>query len=785
MDLRKNVGNAMAVLMSGAGKKERFETIPFEAFVELLLREPERLLRNIFQVFHDMVKGHMGNGIDESPNNHESIGFYEYDCASLFTEGVDHPFFADRIFANRLMDLVNAMKRSAQQNKIYIFDGPPGCGKSTFLNNLLTKFEAYANADAGYRFETVWRLNKRALRCEIPPTINPILERLLKLLENVEKEDLTDVAYGGSSDEMDADPANHPIGGSPVDTCASEEIIEISCPCHDHPVLMIPKTVRSDFFRMLYRGNPFYEELVNEKEYGWVFRDNPCTICSSIFSALSEKGLSPENIFQMLHARPYRVNRRRGEGVTVYNPGDPPTKRHYQGNPMLQKRINRLFGDSNLVKYVFSRYARTNNGIYALMDIKSNNTNRLMRLHNIISEGVYKVEDLEENVYSLFLAVMNPEDKKEIRNIQSFADRIEYITIPYIMDLKTEVEIYRSVFGKHIDKGFLPRVLHNFARVIISSRLGAKSEALLEWIGDPGKYRAYCDENLHLLKMELFSGSIPSWLSEEDRKSFTAKRRRKVLAESELEGKKGFSGRDSIKIFNDFYSTFGKEDKLINMDMLKQYFTSTRKDLGSAIPSGFLDSLLHMYDYTILQEVKESLYYYNEEQISRNIQNYLFALNFEIGTEEISQFTGERIEITEEYLTGIENHLLNGRVEAQGRKAFRKETQKAYTSKTLTQEIMVEGRAISETTLYKTLNDRYVHHLKKRVLDPFLKNENFRRAIKDYGKEDFKAYDDKIRDDVTYMIHNLCEKHGYSEQGAKEVCIYVVDNEIAGKFIDS
>lgn len=771
----------MEVITGNMSNRDRRSPLPFEAFVELLSEKPSFLLRNVFQVFHDMVKGHLGEGIDEYPDDHDSIGFYEYDCASLFTEGVDHPFFADRIFANRLMDLVNALKRSAQQNKIYIFDGPPGCGKSTFLNNLLTKFEAYANSEEGFRFETVWRLDRKALSCAVESQSNPLLERLAQLLEGDETERM------GASDGEDFPDLTGPNSRDVregVNSCSGESAIEVPCPCHDHPILMIPKDVRPLFFDALFRGNAFSEKLLNEKEYGWVFRDNPCTICSSIFSALLEKGQSLSDIFRMLYARPYRINRRRGEGVSVFNPGDPPMKHHSLSNPMLQKRINRLFGDSNLVKYIYSRYAKTNNGIYALMDIKSRNSNRLIRLHNIVSEGVYKVEDLEENVYSLFLAVMNPEDKKEIKDIQSFADRIEYINIPYIMDLKTEVEIYRSIFGKQIDKGFLPRVLRNFARVIISSRLNVKSEALLEWIVDPKKYQAYCDENLQLLKMELYTGLIPPWLSEEDQKLFNVKRRRKVLAESESEGRKGFSGRDSIKIFNEFYSTHAEEDKLINMSVLCHYFTSTRKDLGASIPSGFLDSLLHMYDYTILQEVKESLYYYNEEQISHNIQNYLFALNFEIGTKETCQFTGENIEITEDYLQGIEKNLFDGKVDEERRISFRKETQKEYTSKTLTQEIMVEGSSIVETTLYESMHDRYVHHLKERVLDPFLENENFRRAIKDYGEEDFKSYDEKIRDDVSYMIYNLCEKHGYSEQGAKEVCIYVVDNQLAGKFSD-
>jgi predicted Ser/Thr protein kinase len=484
----------------------------------------------------------------------------------------------------------------------------------------------------------------------------------------------------------------------------------------------------------------------------------------------------------MVFARSYRFDRRLGEGISVYNPGDKPMRQNTLSNAIIQNRINGFLKDSNQVKYIFSQYAKTNNGVYALMDIKSHNTERFIELHNIVSEGVHKVEDIEENVDSLLLAVMNPEDQKNVQEFQSFSDRIEYINIPYVMDLNTEVEIYRNIFGKHIDEGFLPRVLHNFARVIISSRLNKKSESMLEWIGDPNKYRLYCDENLQLLKMEIYTGYIPNWLSEEDRKGLTAKRRRKIIAESEKEGEHGISGRDSIKIFNEFYSTYAKDNKLINMLVLCNFFTKGRKELGKLIPEGFLDSLLRMYDYTILQEVKESLYYYNEQQISREIQNYLFAINFEPGSLETSTYTGEKVEVSEEFFKGIETRLLGSNVEEKERLAFREDTQKEYTSKTLTQEIMVEGKPITETRIYESMYDRYVHNLKEKVLDPLLKNENFRRAIKDYNEEDFKAYDQKIRDDVTYLMKNLCGKYKYTELGAKEVCIYVIDNDLAKKF---
>ena len=486
----------------------------------------------------------------------------------------------------------------------------------------------------------------------------------------------------------------------------------------------------------------------------------------------------------MIHARPYKFNRRLGEGVSVFNPGDRASRNPVQSNPELQRRISMLLGDSNQVRYVFSRYARTNNGVFALMDIKGHNRDRLLELHNIVSDGVHKVEELEEHVDSLFLAVMNPEDEKNISGFQSLTDRIEFININYVLDSNTEVAIYENVFGRHIRDGFLPRVLNNFARTIIASRLADESPALLEWIGDARKYMLYCDENLHLLKMTIYSGLIPSWLDAEDRKSFTARCRRKIIAEAENEGKRGFSGRDSIDIFQDLYATLTREGQLITMDTLVSFFTKTRPELAKKLPDGFLDSLRNQYNYQTLQEVKESLYYYNEEQIARDLQNYLFALNYELGTTQTCPYTNDRLDITESYLAGIEARILGPDTKEGRRREFREDTQRTYTSRTLTQEIMVESKDLTDTELYAVLRDRYVYHLKEKVLEPFLSNANFRRALKDLGSEDFRTYDAKIQTDVRFLIGNLCDRFGYNESSAREVCLYVIDHNLAEEFAD-
>ena len=730
-------------------------------FLQEVIKDPDRYIRNVYQLYPDMIRQYVCDGVDEHGDDPETIQFLKYNCGELFVHGSDRPFFADRLFANRLMRHVESFKVGSKQNKIYIFDGPHGSGKSTFLNNFLHKFEEYANSPQGSRYEVVWRLKHDKAMGEVH-NLSSITDTLARALEKEGKKDIV----AGVKCACQEDPE---IGG----------YFDVPCPSHDNPLLLVPKEIRRQFFDDLFENDEFKWQLFTEKKYDWLFHEEPCTICVSMYQELLRKFQDPLKVMECIYARPYIFNRRIGEGVSVFNPGDKPLRHPVMSNERIQHSLDAFFTSGKRVSYLYSRYAKTNNGIYALMDIKSHNTDRLMELHNIISDGVHKVEDIEEQVDSLLFALMNPEDKKLLDDLHAFADRVQYINIPYVLDLQTEVDIYRENFGKHIDEGFLPRVLHNFARIIIATRLRTESEAMQEWIGNPEKYELYCDTNLQLLKMEIYTGHIPEWLTEEDVSGFTSKRRHKIIAESEKDGWAGYSGRDSIQLFNEFYSLYARSDKLIDMSMLGKFFRKQCKENKAILPMGFLDSLLRMYNYTVLQEVKESLYYYNEQQIARDLVNYIFAVNFEPDTIETCEFTGDRLEITEEYFSRIEVRL---QIDTANAEPFRANVQRNYTTSALPQEMLRDGLDIRETTLYQSLHEKYIHTLKEKVLEPFLENENFRRAIKDYTNEEFKTYDAKIQSDVTFLIENLQKKFRYSRQGAIEICMYVVDNDLAHIF---
>ena len=279
--------------------------------------------------------------------------------------------------------------------------------------------------------------------------------------------------------------------------------------------------------------------------------------------------------------------------------------------------------------------------------------------------------------------------------------------------------------------------------------------------------------------MEIYSGIIPPWLSEEDRKKFTAPLRRKLIAEAENEGEKGFTGRDSIRMFGEFFARYGSGPNLINMGNLVDYF---KKGIGrdrrdEHIPENFIASLVNWYNYEVLSEVKEAIYFDNKEQIREDVLNYLCAVNYDPGNRVRCKYTSQEIEVTVDFLRIISSYITGEQLPDQRVMDFAGDIQRKYVE-VISQD---PGKDITQTELYQVLFQAYVKNLKEKALHPFVKNDSFREAVKSFGKQEFKTFDTRLKDHVTHMIENLVSR-GYTEQGAKEICIYVIDQELVKKF---
>ncbi|MBI3038446.1 serine protein kinase PrkA [bacterium] len=744
-----------------------FKSLKLEGFLNEFSHSGQLILRNIFQLFNDMVHFYMREVKEEFPFDSELVGFFNYNFDDLFINKTEKPFFADRLFANRLVNLANSFRMSAARNKIYIFKGPAGSGKSTFLNNLLTKFEDYIRSDEGLIYEVVWRIPSEKGAYDPIPISHEVEEEGYAFPEDSEGH----FFFHG-------------------ERLLEDTVFEVPCPNHDNPVLLIPKEYRANLLREIVPEGEFKKRLFKHKQYQWVFQDQPCTICSSIFDALIER-FTIRDVFSMIFARRYFFHKKQGIGISVFNSGDDLEKVIVRENEPVQKFLNEFFQDSNKVKYLFSSYSSTNQGIRALMDLKAKNVQRFLDLHGIISDEVHKVSDLEERIKSLFIVLMNPGDlehigeqnKKDESSIDhSLKDRIHEILVPYVLDFNTEIKIYINTFGDQIKLRFMPHVLENFAKTVISSRIKHESKAIQDWVKDEVVYKKYCDPDFLILKMYFYAGIIPDWLSKEDRSSLKAEVWKNLLAESESEGHEGFSGRESNQIFDEFYSKYSKR-RPITMKQVGEFFLDENRELKKKIPKDFLKHLTDLYDFEVLKEVKDSMYDYNEEEISKTILNYLVAITQNIGdTVKNPYINFEEVLVTSDFLDIVETHLIGHNAYPVVKERFRREAIAEYASVTLAKEIKVEGKKITESNQYLEMFSQFTKTARQKVLEPYGKNNNFRIAIKEFGTEDFLKYDTKIREKIKLLFANLSGKYGYTQDCAKTVCLYVLDNNLADKF---
>jgi len=284
-------GNRLDSLINLSNKlrqEKQRRDLPFNDFLYQAAQNPDTVFRDIFQLFHDMLHYYVPDGRDEYEVTSESIGFMDYDCNRLFVEGCDSPFFADRLFANRLMDVSRSFRRGIQNNSIFLFVGPPGSGKSTFLNNILKKLEEYVQKDEGAAYMTHWHLD---------------VERLGGF-QRVEQQ-----APAVANEIRELDQKGRYAYGAINRRRYPEKYLSFSCPNHDHPILMVPKSHRYQFLDELLPDGPFKDSLFQEKQYEWVLKDTPCTVCDSVSKMVLERTGDPMAIYDMVRARRFFFNR--------------------------------------------------------------------------------------------------------------------------------------------------------------------------------------------------------------------------------------------------------------------------------------------------------------------------------------------------------------------------------------------------------------------------------------------------------------------------------------------
>lgn len=730
-----------------------FSKIPFsfDDFLFQIKRNPKLILRDVFQLFHDAIHFYVEENNSTKSNYFEGIS--EYNTDELLINDCESPFYADRFFAQRFMQIVENVRQGGQINRIYMFEGPPGSGKSTFLNNLLYKIQNYTKLPEGTMLKTVWHLNIN----KISRKKSDFWDRIEAIAQKYDNKEMLDLIT------------------KQKDLTITDDFIDISCPYNDHPILQIPKEFRKSILDLVIDDEDFKKKLYTSQDYAWVFKEEPCHICMSIYDSLYDVLKNPKDILEMLNARIFNYNRRFGYGISIFNPGDEVCKSVIE-NPIMQNTIHQIFNNDK-VQYVFSPLSYTNNGIYALMDIKEKNVQRFKDLHSIVSDGVNKVNVREERIRTMFIGLINPEDKKVFADIKSFQDRIVSVKIPYVLDYNVVMKIQKHRFGD-IHKYFMPEVLECFARIIVSTRIEKKTDMLLKLIQQPTDYN-FLDKNFLLLKIELLAGNIPQWLTDNEKNQMKDFILNQLNIENTNDGFFGLSERSALSTFHQFFTDYYEEKGYISINDVVSFFNhDVSNEIRDKIPENIIESIESYYDYIVLQQIKECIYFYNRQQITRDILNYFYAINFDLGQEIVCPYTNEKLQLTEDFYKNFEAIFLGTVSTSTQRQEFRKNKQREYVTFTLAQEIKVQNKQITETKQYHDLFIDYTTNLKQNALAPYTNNDNFRNALIDFGKKEFEKYDQRLKNDVLRLIKNLQKKFKYTQKSALQIVQYVFDKKL-------
>ena len=85
------MSKALESLKKHQGSWERRPVISFADFLQEVITHPERNIRNVYQIYVDMINAFICEGVDEYINDAESINYLDYNCNRLFVEGSDRP----------------------------------------------------------------------------------------------------------------------------------------------------------------------------------------------------------------------------------------------------------------------------------------------------------------------------------------------------------------------------------------------------------------------------------------------------------------------------------------------------------------------------------------------------------------------------------------------------------------------------------------------------------------------------------------------------------------------
>lgn len=716
--------------------------LSFEEYLELVKSDPVRQTRSSAQYVADMMD-HFGR---------DGRRF------KLFNQDFADPRFrliGQEAVQESIYHILKSFIREGVNNKLVLLHGPNGSAKSSIVNCLMRGMEEYSTATQGavYRFHWVFpadRFGKPGLG----------------------------LGRDGSTKEDDSVQSFAKLADTEI-------AARISCELRDHPLFLVPQAQRQAFLKELNLPKDF---ILSE----YIQKGDLSQKSKKIFEALlrSHKGDYKKVLRYVQVERFYISKRYRDAAVTI----EPQMHVDATAQQITMDRSASMLPSSLQFLSLFDLHGDLvdgNRGIIEYNDLLKRPIDAFKYLLTTTETGTVSIGGTTAFIDSLLVGTCNEAQLdafKEYPDFPSFRARIELVRVPYLLDYKSETEIYQNQVRRLAgDRHVAPHTLECAALWAVLCRLKKPNASHY-----PGNFAYLVNSITPIEKARLFAeGLMPTRLSSEERKllkSYLEEIRSEYSGVPYYEGRVGPSPREmKIILFNALernekaiLSPLGLFAELEDFVKRTSEYDYLREDVveGYHDSRAFIQTTRDMYLDSLDAEIRSCLGVHDEKQYETFLKRYIVNITAHLKKEKIRNPVTDRLENADGQLMD-EFEKVAGVLE--DREHFRQNIMTqlgVYALENPDTPRSIDGMNYAKVfpDLMKRIRDYYIDEhsqLMKRVHDVITLFEQ--RGGGHVASDTRTRTVEQIEAEklALAMVENMKQKFGYNDVSAREAFVYL------------
>lgn len=712
------------------------EILSFSDYMEIFDKNPKLECRPTYEFIHDMLK-YYGVNADGS---YKLFQMNHTDCPPVHGQ--------IKVQQALSQNLVN-FSEEGFNNKFILLIGPNGSSKSSLVKKLIRGLEDYSESDQGKLFSFSW----------IFPIENYI-KGSLGLNSTIRDTNLVSYAY---------------LEDKEISAIMPSEL-------KDHPMLLIPKEYRQELIEKALATD---ERLLESVRKSYLYRGDLSKRNRMIYDALlkSYKGKHQE-VLKHIRIERFSISKRYSTSAVTIEPQIHVDARMQQIT--MDKRLQSLppsLQSLNLFS-LQGEAVMANRGVLEYSDLLKRPLDAYKYLLMTMETGSINLQGILTELDIFFIGTSNEIHLaafKQHPDFNSFKGRFNFVTVPYLLDVRDEEKIYvEQVEGLKDRSRFSPHALNALCLFAIMSRL-----RVCQTKNYNDKKLANIATNLNPLEKSLYLANIelPEKLDIES-KQILKQGHEEVLNEyindGLYEGKFGLSPRDIKHSIYKLSSLHENVTFVEVLDYLQQLilkkgeydFLNMAPQADYHNPGRYIE-LVKEYNLNIFdRELRNSLGLVDDRSYEDYIKRYIENVNALIKREKIKNATtGKFIDPDDFFIKEFEAAITL------------KEDPEMYRSLLISKLgahfLDNPGRPIVYTEIFPDLVDRLQESYRteqKKVILAISKNLMFFEAefSKNIDLTQGTPLSDENRKQIKGVLKNLESRHGYTEGAAMSLLKFLI-----------